>query len=212
MDMKQFKLIIKLLQIPSCFRGTNLHTNQTKGEEAEGNQTIQGGSSASDAVHRVVTRRRSGTPPPKKGIGSALSTQLKKQLWLMIELPFPSKELKPPPTSYTLLNLHLTASDDNSSYLACIVPYNCLKPPSNLHSMDQNTNGNQSNEIEFPGFMRDQMSYFNELSAIFNHPPLMVEEASCICNDNTSSYTMMPSFGDVFDSGVFTFLISFFLG
>ncbi|GMI80088.1 hypothetical protein HRI_001678100 [Hibiscus trionum] len=99
-----------------------------------------------------------------------------------------------------------SSSDDNSGYLACIVPYNCLKPP----SIEQNCNENQShcgshalpksNEIEFPGFMSDQS---NELSAIFNHPPLMVEEAFYTCNDNPipSSYTMMPSFGDVLDSG-----------
>ncbi|KAK8671112.1 hypothetical protein V6N13_037720 [Hibiscus sabdariffa] len=105
-----------------------------------------------------------------------------------------------------------SGSDDNSGYLACIVPYNCLKPPSNV----QNSNENQShcgsyalpksNETEFPaGFMSDQqsweMSYSNELSPIFNHPPLMVEEAFCTCNDNPSSYTVMPSFADVMDSG-----------
>ncbi|KAE8708805.1 Ethylene-responsive transcription factor LEP [Hibiscus syriacus] len=122
------------------------------------------------------------------------------------------------PTEPENSSLSLTSSSaaaDNSGYLACIVPYNCLNPPSN--SMDQNSNQShcgsfedlplpKSNEIEFPGFMSS-----NQLPPIFNHPPLMVQDdcmgAFYTPNDHPSTYTMMPSLGDVFQLGVFTFLM-----
>ncbi|XVE82094.1 hypothetical protein DITRI_Ditri15bG0119300 [Diplodiscus trichospermus] len=114
------------------------------------------------------------------------------------------------------------SDSSNSGYLACIVPDNCLKPPS-TPTRKQNSHENQShcdnyalptdmtdlpkfNNIELPGtfdelnqgLWNDQQSWemnSDELSAIIN-PPLMVEDG-CMgafypYNDNPSSYSMIP--------------------
>ncbi|KAE8725878.1 ERF088 protein [Hibiscus syriacus] len=123
------------------------------------------------------------------------------------EQPRPRISETPTEPENNALFLTSSSADDNSGYLACIVPYNCLNPP----SMDQNSNQShcgsfedlplpKSNEIEFPGFTSS-----NQLPPIFNHPPLMVQDectgAFYTPNDDPSTYTMMPSFCDVFDSG-----------
>ncbi|XVE65651.1 hypothetical protein DITRI_Ditri08aG0017100 [Diplodiscus trichospermus] len=110
--------------------------------------------------------------------------------------------------------------DNNSGYLASIVPDNCLKPPStptsshyhpNSCSMKESSHENQSNSDNYAdlppgfgevlnqqGFWSDQQSWemnSNELPAIIN-PPLMVEDG-CMggfypYNDNPSCDSMIP--------------------
>ncbi|MBA0570885.1 hypothetical protein Golob_004488 [Gossypium lobatum] len=139
----------------------------------------------------------------------------------------PNNTKGPIPLSSADNGFFFTNNDDNSGYLACIVPYNCLKPPSNKSIDNQSQVLPKSNDIiEFPGFneldqqgnfMSDQQSWeINsfELEAIFNHPPLIIGD-ECTGTFYPSSYDMipqpissvdtccfpLPSFGDVVDLG-----------